>query len=140
MSKPLFDMRLLGAKKLEKKLTKLGKRIGKKVIKEAAKKALAPVQKLAKSRAPIDTGRLQKSIKIAVYSAKRGDIFGAQVRTGTRKQLRIPPKAKYYYPAAIEYGTGSRAPRSFLRSAMGDMRRQVIGGFSGILKKVIERR
>ena len=133
----LISLRLLGAKKLEKKLNKLENKVKSKAMRDAAKTAMAPVAILAKSRVPVDTGRLQRSIKVATFSAKRGDIIGAQVRTGTRKQLRIPEKSEYYYPAAIEYGTSTRGERSFLRSAMGDKKSAVIASFSGILAKVL---
>jgi len=137
MAKPLFSLKLLGAKKLERKLTALGKRLGGKALRDATKEAMEPVAKLARSRAPVHFGRLKASIKVATLSRKSG-AQGAQVRTGTRKQLRIDQKTPYYYPASIEYGTRDRAADSFLRSSMGDLKGQVIRSFSGILKKFIE--
>lgn len=125
-----LDLRLIGNKRLEKKLANLERKIGKKVMRDSAIEAMEPVKDLAKARCPVDTGRLKNSIKVVAYSGDRGRIQSAQVRTGTRKQLRIKANAKYYYPAAIEYGTRKRAARSFLRSALGDLRTSVIKNLS----------
>ncbi len=51
-----------------------------------------------------------------------GDTNRKRVRRGvvwpTRAEFGIDPKAKYYYPTALEYGHGNVAPRPFLRNAI----------------------
>lgn len=120
-------LKIKGARKLEKKLRALPRRVQGQVMRKALKDALVPVMELAKKRVPVDSGRLQKSIKIANLR-KRG-VTGAVVQTGTRKQLRITADNAYYYPAAIEYGSPGRnvAPKSFLRASLFLRRRQALG-------------
>lgn len=127
---------MVGARDLERKLGKLEKRTQGQAMRESLKSALEPAEQLAKNRVPVGFGRLKKSIKRGV-STSRGSI-SAVIRTGTRKQLRIPQSAKYYYPAALEYGTRFIAARSFLRSALSDRRELVLGRFSRKLRSLLE--
>ncbi len=132
----MFDISLVGDKKTARKLKKMDAKIARKVMREALKDAMEPVKDLAKSRAPVDQGLLRKSIRTAAsVNAKRAAAF---VRTGTRKQLRIPLDAKYYYPAAIEYGTRKRGARSFLRSALGALRGQVLRKTGDNIRRLLE--
>ena len=137
MSKDGFDIRILGDKKLLAKLKKLEHRMQGKVLREAMRSSMEPVKKLAITRAPVLTGALRKSIKIAAYSRK--GVIGASVRTGTRKQLKIPDNAKYYYPAAIEYGTRKTEGSSFLRSSLFDRKGQVLNNVASEIKKILAR-
>lgn len=134
----MFDLSIIGARRLERKLNKLERKVGSKIMRDATKESLEPVEALAKQRVPVDRGLLKRWIKTATFSAQRGRVIGAQVRTGTRKQMRIPAGNEYYYPAAIEYGTKTRAPRSFLRSALADRRDQALKILSGAIKRMLE--
>ncbi|MCP4230781.1 MAG: hypothetical protein GY771_11645, partial [bacterium] len=116
---------LKGDRELKAKLESMTKGIQNKAMRAALRKGMEPVASLAKQRAPVRTGRLQKSIKVASYRGKRG-VLGAVVRTGTRRQLRITPENPYYYPSALEYGTKKRQGRSFLRSSLFDRKRQAL--------------
>ena len=122
----MFDLKVKGARKLNAKLNRMQKGAARKAVRPAMHEALAPVVSAAKDYAPTgDSGRLKKFIKSFVKNSRRSGINGYIV-TGTRKQLRIPADAKYYYPAAIEYGTRFISPRSFLRRAMGSKRSQAL--------------
>jgi len=116
---------LKGDRELRAKLESMSRGMQNKAMRAALRKGMEPVAALAKQRAPVLTGRLQKSIKVASYRGKRG-ILGAVVRTGTRRQLRITPEEPYYYPAALEYGTKKRKGRSFMRSSLFDRKRQAL--------------
>lgn len=132
-----FSIKILGDKKLQKKLDKLSKRVQGPLIKDAARAAMEPVKDLARAHAPVLTGSLKKSIGIGTFSRK-GRI-GAVVRTGTRRQLKIPPEAPYYYPAAIEYGTRKLTANPFMRSALFARKGKALNIFRSYLKRVLEK-
>lgn len=135
-SKSGLDLRLLGDKQLQRKLLKLERSAQGKAMKAAAKSAMEPVRDLAKQRVPVDTGRLQKSIRVGI--ARMKNKVGAVVSTGTRKQLKIKQDAKGYYPAVIEYGTKDRPAKSFLRSSLFDRRAAALGILRREIKKIVE--
>lgn len=125
----MFDLDIKGARSLNRKLNRLRTTVSRKAVRPALHTALVPVVQTARAYAPVRTGRLQSSIKSFVRSSRRYGLT-AGVRTGTRKQLRIPPEAEYYYPAAIELGSRRNPPRSFLRAAMNARRKtalQILG-------------
>lgn len=128
---------LKGDRELKAKLESMTRGIQNKAMRAALRAGMGPVASLAKQRAPVLTGRLQKSIKIASYRGKRG-IVGAVVRTGTRRQLRIMPENPYYYPAALEYGTKKRKGKSFMRSSLFDRKRQALALTQKELVKYLE--
>jgi len=116
---------LKGERELKAKLTQMSRGMQNKALRESLRAGMEPVAALARQRAPVLTGRLQKSIKTGSYRGKRG-IVGAVVRTGTRRQLRIAPEDPYYYPAAHEYGARNQQERSFMRSSLFDRKRQAL--------------
>lgn len=136
-----IDLSILGDRGLERKINKLENKVAKKLIRDAAKEAMEPVAVMARVRAPVLDGRLKASIKVITYSARRGRITGAQVKTGSRFNLRIPANAKYYYPAAHEYGAPKRGikMRSFLRSSLTDLRSSVIFRLGKLIAKGLEK-
>ena len=132
--------KIVGDRKLLKKFQQLDKRTGTAAIRTVTKKAMEPVLQLAKQRAPIRSGRLQKSLKIVAFrGGRRSRHAGASVQTGTRKQLRIEADNEYYYPAALEYGAPSRGirARGFLRGALFLRRRQVINSVRNQLRAML---
>lgn len=130
-----LNYRISGIAELNAKFKEMDKRMKGRLMTEALKTAIEPVHKLAISRAPFKTGRLKRSIKIGSTRTKARYLKGAAVRTGTRRQLKIPPGNKYYYPAALEYGTEDMLPKSFLRSSLADRK----GVALKILAREIER-
>jgi HK97 gp10 family phage protein len=132
----MFDISVIGNKKLEKKLSKMEKKVQSKLMKKAMKDAMKPVQELAKQRAPVLDGLLRRSIRLGVKTSRRTGI-SVMLRTGTRKQLKIPADAKYYYPAAHEYGTRHMPARSFLRSSLDTKKEIVLKKFSTELNKLL---
>lgn len=122
---PRNSVILKGDRELKAKLESMSRGMQGKALRDAIRKGIEPVRKLAAQRAPVRTGRLQKSIKVASYRGRRG-VLGASVRTGTRRQLRITPEDPYYYPAAHEYGSKTQRAKSFMRSSMFDRKRQAL--------------
>lgn len=136
MAKPLIAFNVKGGKAVDKKLRKMDRRLASRALKAGFRAAMEPVKDEAKRRAPVKTGALRRSIRIAGYSG-RGYI-GAVVRTGTRKQLKIPANARFYYPAAIEYGVKGVSPRPFLRSALHAKRKVVLNRVVKDVRDAIE--
>ncbi len=132
----LVSFTIEGGKKLDKKLKKMDRRVATKALKTSFKAAMEPVKAEAKRQAPRDTGALIRSIRIGVYNGK--DYVGAVVKTGTRKQLKIPATAKGYYPAFIEYGYQGVRARPFLRSAFASKKRVVLKRVEDDIRKAIE--
>ena len=134
-SSNFIDISVLGSKKLSRKLNALENRVKSTVMRDAAKKAMEPVLSLAKQRAPVLTGLLRKHLKIAVYRGR--GYAGAVVQTGTRKQMKIPAKAKFFYPAGVEYGTSKLRARPFLRSSLAAKRNVALGIMSKEIKRML---
>lgn len=136
----MIDIRLLGSKKLQRKLDKLHSTVAGRVVRESIKDAMDPVRKLAQRRAPVKSGRLRRSIRIASFRGRRNSgLIGAVVRTGTRRQLKIDPTDKYYYPSALEYGTEHIRARSFMRSSLATKKAEVLNSVRINLRRNIEK-
>lgn len=127
-----IDITMFGDKELQRKLDRLPSKLQKRVVKGAAKKAAEPILAAAKARAPVRTGRHRDSMKITTKSGRKE--IGAQIVTGTRKQLKIPADAKGYYPAAQEFG-----PHPHIRPALDAQRGAAIRIFGRELGPGIER-
>lgn len=132
----MFDLSVIGEKRLQRKLASMEKRVAHKVVKDSLREAMEPVKDLAKRRAPADRGLMRRSIRTAARANKRGAT--ALVRTGTRKQLKIPADSRYYYPAAIEYGTRTQPARSFLRAALGRLKNAVLRSVGDKIRRRLE--
>ena len=96
-------------------LTGIAKRIDKEVM-IALEKAGPILEKEARRRVPVDTGRLQRSISWLTSSISNGLrlTFGSGVRGSDA------PYAKY-----IEYGTKYFQGIPFLRSTLSDRKRRI---------------
>ena len=134
----MFDLKIRGHRSLNKKLNRMGTTVARKAVRPAMHEALVPVVQTAQAHAPVKTGRLRKSIKSAVKNSRRHGIIG-MVRTGTRKQLRIPNDAEYYYPSAIELGTRKKSARSFLRLAMRLRRQDALKILGQAIARVVKK-
>ena len=130
----LFNLKIKGAKKLEKKFKRMERKTANKFMLASMKDAMQQVVPAAQSRVPVDTGLTKKHIKVATKNSLKKGLM-AMVRTGTRRQMKIPKGAKYYYPAGLEYGTRRTKARSFLRTALGSLKTRVITDFGNNLDK-----
>ena len=134
---------IAGVEELSKKLQALGNvALAKKIVRAASKEAAAPVLATAKALAPVKTGRLRRYIRIISARGKTRSGMrkvGAQVVTGTRKQMRISPKAKHYYPMAVEMGHGNVPARPYMRPALENNRQTSLAIFKrGIARRIME--
>lgn len=131
-----------GVPELLAKLDKLQGAAMRKVYRQAVREAARPVLSTAKQIVPIDSGKLQRSLKIRAGKRSRKLIF-VVVKPGTRSELGIPQAASGYYPAHVELGFkrgGKKFPGNrYLRDAILLERSDAIRTISARIKEGIER-
>ena len=132
-----IDITFLGDAELQRKLKRIAFQAQRKIVRAALRKSMKQVKDRAQALVPVDSGLLRNSIH-QKSRTKRG-ISRAYVATGTREQLGIPSDAKAYYPAVIEYGTRTRAPKSYLRRALQEKKSAVISKAAADIGAGIER-
>lgn len=119
----VFDITVLGDKKLQGKLDALPRTVQRKLIGRAIKKAGTEVLKpRVLDRVPVDTGALKTAMarqKFKAVKGRRGQLKIA-MPLPTREQLDIAPGAKWYYPAHVEYGHGNVPPQSYIRAPVDE--------------------
>ncbi len=159
----LVEIRIEGAKQLERKLIKLPNKIGKKVITKSLRKGAAIVRKRTKSLAPRRTGTLRKSIITRVATSRR-NFPGVKALLQLFNTKKFPElisktegtqcaKMRGFYPAAVEYGRAAKGkaggrkvttPKSFVRAGFQSSKKQAEAAIikalrQGILKAWRER-
>lgn len=132
-----IDFQFIGAPELAKAFSKLDSKQQAKAFKEAAKESAKPVLHAAKGLVKRRDGNLERTLKIKVFSNRRG--VGAYVSTGTRKQLKIPPDAPGYYPMHLETGTSKMPAYPYLRPALAQTERIVLQKLGKAMGDAIER-
>lgn len=117
------SFKIQGVGKLILKLRRLRGTAMRKVYRQAMREAARPVLATAKQIVPIDTGRLQKSLKIRALRRSR-KLLGVQIAPGSRGELGISAGAKGFYPTHIELGFKGKGGKTkfpgnrFLRDAL----------------------
>ena len=101
-----MNAQLFGDRELRAAFTTLKVKNGTKVLRRALREGGRPILADAKSRAPVDSGKLRDSIKLRAMRIRKRNRYGVQIRTGTRSELGIPSDARGFYPASQEYGWG----------------------------------
>jgi HK97 gp10 family phage protein len=125
---------ITGLKELDTALKELPRGVRNRMIRKGMKEAAQPVLDMAKSMAPVDTGKLRD--KMRIYSARLG-----------RKQRKVStgatiswPKSKTSpgkYAAINEYGGSGRPARPFLRPAVAAATPQVKQVFKQIMTRLV---
>ncbi len=97
------------------------------IIRSGLRASVKPIVTDAKERAPVDTGRLRKAIKVSVD------------RSRDRKSMvaKIGFDKKAWYGVFVEMGTAKMAAQPFLRPAMASKKGEVAKAFfAGVLKRI----
>ncbi len=145
------EIRIEGAKKLERKLARLPKKVGRKVVTSALRKGAKIIREQTKSLAPRKSGVLKKSIITRLAKKKRhfpdvkafvqlfntrkfpeliGFSQGSAFNIITRKQVT---GTRGFYPAAVEYGRAAKGraggpkitkPKSFVKAGFDQGKRR----------------
>lgn len=124
------DIGLVGDKELERALSRLPFAVQVRLVKRGLAEAAKPVLWLAKSLAPKRTGRLAQSLSLGPIRRRR-DYIGVSVTPGTRAQLGIPRRSKWYYPIHQELGTRRHPRHAYLKPAADRSRDYVIKSLAG---------
>jgi len=130
-----IDISMLGDKELESKLKNIDFKLQKKIVRSSLVKSMLPVRNKAIALAPVKTGKMKSSIKRKTRT-KRG-ITRVSIVTGTAEELGI--EGKYYYPAAIEYGTRHQPAKSFMRKALSDLKDSVLKNIAAHIRAGIKK-
>lgn len=75
------------------------------MIREATAKATLDTQRVARERAPVDTGYLRSSIAATIDSGSTSGVIVGEVTAGAE------------YAAYVEHGTSRQRPQPFMRPA-----------------------
>ena len=145
----IAEIRIEGAKELEKKLTRLPGKVAKKVVTQSLRKGAAIIRKRTKALAPRKTGTLRKSI-ITRAAKSRRNFPGVKALLqffNTRKfpQLIVHSSSgdRGFYPAAVEYGRAAKGkaggrkvtrPKSFVRAGFHSSKKQAEAAILKALK------
>lgn len=132
-----INITLVGDKELEKALARLPQKLQKLVVTQAMMPGAELIRRTAMGLinigpAKVKGGHLRDFLHIKTMSKK--GFLGVQVRTGTRRELGISSKDRYYYPAAVELGTDFMPAHPYLRPATNNNRDKILGLFRVTLR------
>ena len=147
MARPLFKMELKGAKELEKALLELPKRIGKNAIKRALVKVAGPIAEDAKSRAPVDSGKLKERIAVSATLSRRQrkgrnkdkGLVEVFVGAGARRHAVLVEFGSGPRQHESGKGTGQVQPQPFMRPAWEAGKQKALDSLARELAVEIER-
>lgn len=144
-----FRMKLEGAKELEAALRELPHRLQKSTIRRALIKAGEPIVADARSRVPVESGRLQRVIQIATRLSRRQRRTRAKGANKGQVDVYIGA-APARYAHLVEFGSGPRRTKTgkstgqmpahpFLRPAWEAGKVKALQDFSRLLWIEIEK-
>ncbi len=127
---------------LQRKIANLGSpATQRRIIRPAVTQALAPINKAAKRKAPVETGLLKKSIgkKVAVVR-RTGDIWGGVgIRKGFKQEVTVDGKTEMRNPInyahLVEFGTKNQPAKPFLRPALDEKRPEAMRILARVVKE-----
>lgn len=142
-------MTVTGSESLSRKFSALGEAAQGRMLERALVAGGLIVQNAAKRAAPYRTGNLRRSIHIGGHEDLATDRQGIVDRTGAQvpgPEIWNDGAAIYIgtdvdYAAPVEYGTGRRAPRPYLRPAIdtngAEVRQEVAEALRDLLRAAI---
>jgi HK97 gp10 family phage protein len=141
-----------GFLEVQKALSKLAPTIQEKVVVGATRAAAKVVADEAKSRVPVDTGLLKKSIGVAkakkkdtpkdvvkFYVVPKSKIKFTTKGTMDGKAVKVKTNTSAFHAHFIEFGTEKMAARPFLRPAMESTRTEVVTAFQKYALKRVDK-
>lgn len=93
------DIKLEGARELDRKLRELPRKLQRKVIRQALRAGMRPIHEAAKQNAPVATGLLKQSIKLRAMKRNRRGVIGVKIETEGGNF-----KGETFYGAFQEFG------------------------------------
>ena len=150
-----FSVSVQGGKELERKLRTLEPKIAKKYLRKVLRAGGKLMLQHARANVPVgETGNLRRSLTLWAMSRKgRSHELGISVGPSSRKVPQLVSYSKgsssdistrkmtgerYYYPAAVEYGTRHVAPRPFMRKAFDSRKHAALDVIMTQLRDALE--
>lgn len=131
---------MLGDKELAAKFDTLSSGVQRRIIKPALTEGAEYIKMYAQMLAVRCTGNMANTLYVSPREGKQRGVVSIQVSTGDRIVLGIPPRAKYYYPAAVEFGTDKMPARPFMRPAVYENEAIVMIKLGDALREAVEKR
>jgi len=130
-----IEVDVAGLKDALATITKLDKKTGGKILRTAVRDSAKIIKKQAQQNAPVGTGALKRTMRVRKFKTRNRQQVTVGVMTGKRVKLNIGEGSKYYYPAAIEYGSKKRniQPSHFMRRALESKSAEAIQTMGSIL-------
>lgn len=121
-------MKVEGVAELQRKFANMSGKMQRAVVRDSLRSAARVVEKSARQKVPVDTGRLKKSItqRVTVQSAV------GEALIGYRKEA--------FYGRFVELGTSKMAAQPFLRPALDENTDEIGRVFVQALNRTIEQR
>lgn len=128
-----MSLEIKGLKEIIDKLNALPPRLENKVVRASLRKGINQIRDLARSKAPVDTGNLKKSI-VTLGHRENGKIaLKLTVRQRKSKKAKSP-----YYAKFLEFGTSKMSAKPFLRPALDESEDKVLDMVIDDIKKGID--
>lgn len=121
-------MRVDGVPELQRKFANLSGKMQRAVVRDSLRSAARVVEKSARQRVPVDTGRLKKAITQNVT-----------VKSTTGEAL-VGYRREVFYGRFVELGTSKMAAQPFLRPALDENQEEIRQTFLSALNRTIEER
>jgi len=121
--------KIFGIKEIDKKLKRLTPKLGKKIVRKALRAGCAPIKEEAKTRCPVDTGRLRNSISIKIKAGARSR-KKLEVMVTTSESTMAMTVGDAWYGAVVEFGAPNRpsyTAKAFLRPSLDQKRNEARG-------------
>ena len=99
---------LRGIEQFRRNLEALDRKVRNKILRQALRDGAKRMAASVKSRAPVSSGKLKRSVKVRTGRRKKDTISVDVVVTGGHETPMV---------AAVEYGRDGQAPRPFIRPA-----------------------
>ena len=121
-------MKVEGVAELQRKFANMSGKMQRAVVRDSLRSAARVVEKSARQKVPVDTGRLKKSItqRVTVQSAVGEALIGYRKET--------------FYGRFVELGTSKMAAQPFLRPALDENTDEIGRVFVQALNRTIEQR
>lgn len=133
-------MKLHGLAELLMKLRELEPKKQQALLVKTAKAAMRPVAARVRSAAPVDTGLLRKSVRVASAKPKKGSVVAAAgITIVARKNKRGEKQPNPFYWRFLEKGTSKMSAQPFIRPAFDASTQQVLSDLSQALRKELLR-
>lgn len=123
-----------GLKDLERALGDLPQAAGRAVLRRAGIKAISVVISAAKTKVPVDSGKLRDSLKVSTRLSKRQQQVQRKAVAQGKASVEIYAGAEALpYAHLVEFGTKNTMPRPFMRPAWDEKKGEVLDLIKGEL-------